>query len=458
MASMTGMPGAKSAVPTLAALRQARANRLAALRRRAGPIGAAVVAILAFSIVRSSPQPGLHGKPLVIAVAGACFIGSLIALLQLVGGLLPLTPVRPVMPRGQPLVVALLVASSVMLEWLQSSSAGTIGLYVAVAVAARVYPRRVSAVFFIASFCYFLALTVAGYVIWNGARHGLPGFADVIAVVAVYLMSMFARRIRVQENQEELLLAELEESRAAELRAAALAERQRLAREMHDVLAHSLSGLVLQLEGARMLAAAAPNDARLPEAVDRAHQLAKSGLDEARQAIGMLRDADDNLPGPDRLSELASDTADNGRPVRVHSVRCAARADPAVRLALYRVAQEALTNVRRHARNPDKAEVRLDYLPGAVALTVEDTVRQPVRTGAQREHASQNGPARQRLRPDRNAGARRAAWRRPGDRADQQRVPGAAAGAGNDDQGRGRGRPAGGQGRPCAAPVAAARR
>ena len=282
-------------------------------------------------------------------------------------------------------------SSSVTLQWLQSSSAGTIGLYVVVAVAARVYPRRVSAAIFGVTLGYFLALTVAGYAIGDGSRHGLPGFTDVIAVVAVYLMSMFARRIRLQEDQEEHLLAELEESRAAELRAAALAERQRLAREMHDVLAHSLSGLVLQLEGARMLAAAAPNDARLPEAVDRAHQLAKSGLDEARQAIGMLRDADDDLPGPDRLSELASDfTADTGVPCEF-TVSGAQRAlSPAVRLALYRVTQEALTNVRRHARNPDNAEVRLDYLPGAVTLTVEDTVRQPVRTGAQ--HASQNGP------------------------------------------------------------------
>jgi signal transduction histidine kinase len=391
MASMTGLPGAESAVPTLAALRQARANRIASLRRRVAPIGTAMVAILAFSIVRSSPQPGLQGRALVITVAGCVFVASLIALLQLFGGLLPLIPARPVVPRAQPLVVALLVASSVTLEWLQSSSAGTIGLYVAVAVAARVYSRRVSAVLFGACFCYFLALTVTGYVTWNGARHGIPGFADVIAVVAVYLMSMFARRIRVQEYQEERLLAELEESRAAELRAAALAERQRLAREMHDVLAHSLSGLVLQLEGARMLAVAAPNDARLPEAVDRAHQLAKSGLDEARQAIGMLRDADDDLPGPDRLSELASRfTADTGVPCGF-TVSGAQRAlSPAVRLALYRVAQEALTNVRRHAMNPDKAEVRLDYLPGAVTLTVEDTVRQPVRTGAQ--HASQNGP------------------------------------------------------------------
>ena len=82
------------------------------------------------------------------------------------------------------------------------------------------------------------------------------------------------------------------------LRAAALAERQRLARDMHDVLAHSLSGLLLQLEGARLLAVSDPGDERLAGTIDRAHELARSGLDEARRAIGMLRD--DELPAARR--------------------------------------------------------------------------------------------------------------------------------------------------------------
>jgi signal transduction histidine kinase len=69
------------------------------------------------------------------------------------------------------------------------------------------------------------------------------------------------------------LLRALEQSQAAGARAAGLAERQRLDREMHDVLAHSPSGLLLQLEGARMLAADNPTDPRIPEAIDRADHL-----------------------------------------------------------------------------------------------------------------------------------------------------------------------------------------
>jgi signal transduction histidine kinase len=382
---MTGLPrgqqlSSETAAPTLAALREVRARRSAAIRRRVRPIGAALVAILVLTIAKSHPQPGLHGRSLVITVAACCFAVSFVALFRLVGGgLLPLTPVRLVFPRAHPLAMAVLVASSVTLDWLQNTSAGTIGLYIVVAIAARAYPRRISAVIFGACLAFFMALTVAGYVVWN-SRHGLPGVADVFAIVAVYLMSLFSRRIQVQQDQEELLLAELEESRDAELRAAALSERQRLAREMHDVLAHSLSGLVVQLEGARMLAVTAPGDPRLPEAVERAHQLAKSGLDEARQAIGMLRD--DELPGPDRFAELTSDfTADTGIPCRFTQVGEGRELPPAARLALYRVAQEALTNVRKHAR-PEEVTVRLEYLAGTVALTVEDSARQPVRTGA----------------------------------------------------------------------------
>ena len=144
----------------------------------------------------------------------------------------------------------------------------------------------------------------------------LPGFA-----VAVVVLS---RRLDRDSYQIERLLLDLERTQDAEVRAAALAERQRLAREMHDVLAHSLSGLTLQLEGARLLAVEDSADARLTDAIERAHHLAKSGLQEARRAIGMLRD--DELPGPERLAGLAAEfQRDSGLPCEF-AVACTARA------------------------------------------------------------------------------------------------------------------------------------
>jgi signal transduction histidine kinase len=109
---------------------------------------------------------------------------------------------------------------------------------------------------------------------------------------------------------------------------------------------------------------------RLASTIDRAHQLAKGGLEEARQAISMLRD--DDLPGPESLAALArSFGADTGVPCRYTETGSPRELGPAVRLALYRVTQEALTNVRKHA-HPERAEVRLEYLPAEVSLAVED--------------------------------------------------------------------------------------
>ena len=88
-----------------------------------------------------------------------------------------------------------------------------------------------------------------------GGRAPVAGIVlNDFGVVAFYLLSLFARRLGRATSGQQLLLVELEQTRAAQAQAAALAERQRLAREMHDVLAHSLSGLVLNLEGARLLA------------------------------------------------------------------------------------------------------------------------------------------------------------------------------------------------------------
>jgi signal transduction histidine kinase len=190
-------------------------------------------------------------------------------------------------------------------------------------------------------------------------------------ILAFFLLSLFARRLRESNQRADLLLAELEQTRAAQAQAAALAERQRLAREMHDVLAHSLSGLVLNLEGARLLAAQGGADSQVGEAIDRAHRLAKTGLEEARRAIGMLRD--DALPGPERLAGLAAEfEAGTGMPCKV-AVTGGSKQDLGTdgRLTFYRVTQEALTNIRKHA-HADRVEIHLAYEPSGTRLTIED--------------------------------------------------------------------------------------
>jgi signal transduction histidine kinase len=248
-----------------------------------------------------------------------------------------------------------LFGTAAALALLQSgTAAGPIGLFIAVISALRLLPLPVTVV---------VALVTAGLVglsesvgkgtPLNGALSGFLFFA-AFAIVSLLLWARLGS----------------EQTAQLEKRNVAMAERQRLAREMHDVLAHSLSGLMLQLEGARMLAKENPADPRLPEIIERAHHLGKTGLDEARRAIGMLRD--DDLPGPEQLKALVEQFE------RDSGVRCELTVsgtehalDSEASLAIYRVAQEALTNVRKHA-TPDRVDVRLVYADDRTRLTVED--------------------------------------------------------------------------------------
>jgi signal transduction histidine kinase len=360
---VSGQPYPDPAAPVLAGLLRSRAERMTVTRRRRRLAGVAASAAWAVVACRSDPRPGLHGMPLAIAITIACFLAAILALIRLG---LPFAPLPGVKPRIHLPALALLMLSGGTLMLLQPSGPGFVGPVWLVAVAGRALSRRIATMVLAACLCFLAVIATMGKAGWGGPNGG----AGLLALVAVYVASLSARRVQVREEQEERLLAELEESRKAGLRAAALAERQRLAREMHDVLAHSLSGLVVQLEGTRLLTATAPGDERLPAAIDRAHLLARSGLDEAREAIGMLRGGE--LPGPGRLAELAGEfTAGAGIPCQFTEAGTARGLAPPVRLALYRVTQEALTNVRKHAR-PDRVEVRLQYLPEAVRLTVQD--------------------------------------------------------------------------------------
>jgi signal transduction histidine kinase len=161
--------------------------------------------------------------------------------------------------------------------------------------------------------------------------------------------------------------------RREQLERAATAERERLAREIHDVLAHTLSALTVQLEAARLLARQRPGDPRVGDAVDRAHRLAREGLEEARRAVGALRG--ESLPGPELLGRLAAGFE------RDTGIRCTLRVEGATlplkpdgRLAIYRTAQEALTNVRKHAEATE-VSVQLTFTDRGAELTVANLGR-----------------------------------------------------------------------------------
>jgi signal transduction histidine kinase len=170
-------------------------------------------------------------------------------------------------------------------------------------------------------------------------------------------------------EQTLLLLAETQLAREQQARAAALAERGRIAREIHDVLAHTLAALSVQLETTDALLEGGRAE-RARATLGRARHLAREGLTETRRAIGALRGA--ALPLPDLIGELIEGyTADTGATATSTVEGTARELAPDVALAVYRTAQEALTNVRKHAPGAG-VRLLLCYEPDELRMEVEN--------------------------------------------------------------------------------------
>jgi signal transduction histidine kinase len=158
--------------------------------------------------------------------------------------------------------------------------------------------------------------------------------------------------------------------RMSEARNEVLADRAHLAREIHDILAHSLSAQILHLEGARLLLAGDGGREQVLERVESAQRLARAGLEETRRALATLRG---EVPQPEEaLAELANEfRAATGRPCEVEITGPSRELAPEARLAVLRTAQEALTNVRKHAPGA-RAVIRLRYREADVELDATD--------------------------------------------------------------------------------------
>lgn len=329
--------------------------RQQAIMRRLRLLGLALVALIEVTGALSAPRPGLSGDRLgvLLGLAGVA--------VGLIGGQLAARDSTA----AQAACFGVLMASSVALMWLQPNGPGFLGVFLAVIAAALRGPASLGAPVVASAL---IGQAIVGLL--AGGRSVFSVVLDELGALAFYAVALLARRLREGQDRAEQLLFELEESRQAQAQAAVLGERQHLAREMHDVLAHSLSGLVLQLEGARLLVVRDGAGPELTQAVERSHHLAKAGLEEARRAIGLLRD--DELPGPERLPTLVgSFERDTGWGCTLDVSGAERPLSSEARLTMYRVAQEALTNVRKHSR-PDRVELHLSYEPKGTRLVVED--------------------------------------------------------------------------------------
>jgi signal transduction histidine kinase len=220
---------------------------------------------------------------------------------------------------------------------------------------------------FVGATVFGLAATLIGSAV-NDAAFG-EYFGGISAVVAPAIAGRVVRRLRT-------LTAELERERERSARAAVVDERARIAREMHDVVAHSLSVIAIQADAAEAALEKDPTLAAAPLATIRAS--AREALTEMRRLLGVLRRDDDDehenrepQPGLHQLGALVDRTRAAGHQVEL-TIHGEPRTLPAgLDLSAYRILQEALTNVHKHApRAP--ATVRLDWRGDALALAVRD--------------------------------------------------------------------------------------
>jgi signal transduction histidine kinase len=337
------------------------AERLRRQRDVFRPLGLVVIAAVVVGAVTGHPAPAGHGDGLGVAAALVVFAVCLALAVQgsFVGRSLAV----------QTSVIAAMGAAGVALVALQPRGATVLAGGAAVWMAVARLPLPLG---FSVGGAATLGLGLAGVLAGSSAAAVVAG---TLLCVLLGLVAYFIKQSRVSQDTTELLLAQLEDAREEQLRAAAVMERGRIAGELHDVLAHSLSGAAIQLQGARKLAEREQASPHVRAAIDRAGELVRDGLANARQAVGALRG--EELPTVAQLESLVATLRNDTHMDVTLEVEGTARPLPAeASLTLYRGAQEALTNVARYAPGAT-ATVVLRYDNGHTTLTVEDRLAGP---------------------------------------------------------------------------------
>jgi signal transduction histidine kinase len=201
---------------------------------------------------------------------------------------------------------------------------------------------------------------------WGTDIWGLIGYPA--ALLAGLLLGLNRRDHRLRAEQSAVLLAKADQLREEQATVAALGERARIAREIHDVLAHSLGALALNIQAARAVLTDQHDEARAVEILDQAQRMAADGLSETRRAVHALRG--DTLPLPEGLAELsAAHQRRHGARVTFEVTGAPRSLPPDAGLAITRTAQEALVNTAKHAPH-QPVQICLDYAETRTRLKV----------------------------------------------------------------------------------------
>ena len=209
-----------------------------------------------------------------------------------------------------------------------------------------------------------------------------PGNAFTLTDIAFFVTLfggpwLVGRVIRHRSERERGLegrAAALEVERDAKAREAVVEERARIARELHDVVAHAISVMVLQARGGRRMLTEDPAETRT--ALDAIERSGEQALGEMRRLLGMLRQGDEELslapqPSVARIDELVARVLATGLPIDLTVEGEAFALPPGIDVSAYRIVQEALTNALKHA-GPARAHVILRYAPDALEVEIVD--------------------------------------------------------------------------------------
>jgi signal transduction histidine kinase len=220
-----------------------------------------------------------------------------------------------------------------------------------------------------------IAIGGAAIVVYNDPDHAAGELVFLPALFAIGWLAGFALRERGEQAEAaEVRAAQAERERDAASRIAVAEERARIARELHDIVAHAVSVMVLQVGAVRhrLPDALAPDR----EALQAVEQAGRTALTDMRRLLDAMRQDGEQVdlapqPGLDRVQSLLDEVRRAGLPVELHIEGEPHRLPPAIDLSAYRIVQEGLTNALKHAR-AGHADVTVHYGPDEVQIVVRD--------------------------------------------------------------------------------------
>jgi signal transduction histidine kinase len=340
-----------------------RVGGLTRLVREADPRAIDVLVALVLTIAALAQVFGRWGQPSPFRQDDV--LGTTLVLLQT----LPLA-VRRTWPIGVLVIISIAVGTHSALGY-QIVQAGTFSSLIALYGAASLTDNRRALLAAAIS-----AAAVAFFFATNRGAWSLPNVASTAATWAVaWLAGTFVRMRGEQADAAGARAASLERDQEARAREAVADERARMARELHDIVGHSLNVVVIQAAGARRVFDARPEVAR--DALASIESTGREALSEMERMLGVLRaaDTDDGAPGPQpglgQVDSLAAHVSEAGIPVQVIVEGDRQDIPASVDLSAYRIVQESLTNCLKHS-GASRATVLVRYRPEDLEVEVVD--------------------------------------------------------------------------------------